>query len=52
MNHRTVDSSPTVPAIGDLASDMEGIETDIEQLIADIRASINEADNILKTMPE
>jgi uncharacterized protein YukE len=52
MNHRTVDSSPTVPAIGDLASDMEGIETDIEQLIADIRASINEADNFLKTMPE
>lgn len=52
MNHRTVDSSPTVPAIGDLAADLEGIETDIEQLIADIRASINEADNFLKTMPE
>ncbi len=39
-------------AIGGLAADMEGIETDIEQLIADMRASINEADSFLKTLPE
>jgi len=39
-------------AIGGLAADMEGIESDIEQLIADMRASINEADNFLKTLPE
>lgn len=39
-------------AIGGLAADMEGIETDIEQLIADMRASISEADSFLKTLPE
>ena len=39
-------------AIGGLAADMEGIETDIEQLIADMRASIHEADSFLKTLPE
>ncbi len=39
-------------AIGGLAADMEGIESDIEQLIADMRASINEADDFLNTLPE
>jgi len=39
-------------AIGGLAADMKGVETDIEQLIADMRASISEADTFLKTLPE
>ena len=39
-------------AIGGLADDMKAAEADIEQLIGDMRASINEADEFLKTLPE
>ncbi len=38
-------------AIGGLSTEMEGIEADIEQLIADMRASIAEADRFLETLP-
>ena len=39
-------------AIGGLSTEMAGIEADIEQLIADMRASIAEADRFLQTLPE
>lgn len=39
-------------AIGGLAADMKGIENDIEDLIADMRASIEEADDFLKMLPK
>jgi hypothetical protein len=39
-------------AIGGLSSEMDQIGADIEELIADMRASIAEADRFLETMPE
>jgi gas vesicle protein len=39
-------------AIGGLGAEMEAIESDIEQLIVDMRASIAEADSFLQTMSE
>jgi Asp-tRNA(Asn)/Glu-tRNA(Gln) amidotransferase C subunit len=39
-------------AIGGLSAEVAGIESDIETLIADMRASIAEADRFLQTLPE
>ena len=39
-------------AIGGLGAEMEAIESDIEKLIGEMRASIEEADSFLQTMPE
>ncbi len=39
-------------AIGGLSSEMDRIGADIEELIADMRASIAEADRFLETLPE
>jgi hypothetical protein len=39
-------------AIGGLSSEMDRISADIEELIADMRASIAEADRFLATLPE
>ena len=39
-------------AIGGLSSEMDRIWADIEELIADMRASIAEADRFLETLPE
>jgi len=39
-------------AIGGLSAEVDGIESDIETLISDMRASIDEADRFLQTMPE
>ena len=39
-------------AIGGLSSEMDRIESDIEELIADMRASIAEADRFLSTLQE
>ena len=39
-------------AIGGLSSEMDRIGADIEELIADMRASIAEADRFLETLPK
>ena len=38
--------------VGGLSSEVETIEADIEDLIADMTASIAEADRFLQTLPE
>jgi len=52
--HIKTSPTPTLlaAAVGGLAAAMEGIESDIEKLIAGMRASINEADSFLKTVPK